>query len=156
VPCLPACRRLLTHGCGTLDLHCYARSSKRRQPEGPAFRNWTQHLGEAPYHAPLRASDVDGGSLGASPRRFLLRSSIGCDSKSGSNAGTATSSSRCWTCTHPAYAERYRRNKHRLGKQRGAKVAQIDIARKLTVAIWNMLTRNQSFAPRGAAYRLAA
>jgi transposase len=57
---------------------------------------------------------------------------------------------------HPAYAERYQRNKHRLGKQRGAKVAQIDIARKLTVAIWNMLTRNQSFAPRGAAYRLAA
>jgi transposase len=57
---------------------------------------------------------------------------------------------------HPAYAERYQRNKHRLGKQRGAKVAQIDIARKLTVAIWNMLTRNQSFAPRGAAFRLAA
>jgi transposase len=57
---------------------------------------------------------------------------------------------------HPAYAERYQRNKRRLGKQRGAKVAQIDIARKLTVAIWHMLTRNQSFAPRGAAFRLAA
>ncbi len=27
---------------------------------------------------------------------------------------------------HPAYAERYQRNKKRLGKQRGAKVAQID------------------------------
>jgi transposase len=57
---------------------------------------------------------------------------------------------------HPAYAERYQRNKRRLGKQRGAKVAQVDIARKLTVAIWHMLTRNQSFAPRGAAFRLAA
>jgi transposase len=57
---------------------------------------------------------------------------------------------------HPAYAERYQRNKRRLGKQRGAKVAQVDIARKLTVAIWHMLTRNQSFAPRGAALRLAA
>jgi hypothetical protein len=43
---------------------------------------------------------------------------------------------------HPAYSERYQRNKRRLGKQRGAKVAQIDIARKLTVAIWQMLTRN--------------
>ena len=32
---------------------------------------------------------------------------------------------------HPAYRERYQRTKHRLGKQRGAKVAQIDIARKL-------------------------
>ena len=31
---------------------------------------------------------------------------------------------------HPAYAERYQRNKSRLGSQRGAKVAQIDIARK--------------------------
>ena len=57
---------------------------------------------------------------------------------------------------HPAYSERYQRNKRRLGKQRGAKVAQIDIARKLSVAIWHMLTRNQSFAPRGAALRLAA
>ena len=27
---------------------------------------------------------------------------------------------------HPAYAERYQRTKRRLGKQRGAKVAQID------------------------------
>jgi transposase len=57
---------------------------------------------------------------------------------------------------HPAYAERYQRNKRRLGKQRGAKVAQIDIARKLTVAIWHMLSRNESFAPKGAALRLAA
>jgi transposase len=57
---------------------------------------------------------------------------------------------------HPAYAERYQRQKRRLGKQRGAKVAQIDIARKLTVAIWHMLTHNESFAPEGAALRLAA
>ncbi len=34
---------------------------------------------------------------------------------------------------HPAYAERYQRTKRRLGKQRGAKVAQIDIARRLSV-----------------------
>jgi transposase len=57
---------------------------------------------------------------------------------------------------HPAYAERYQRNKRRLGKQRGAKVAQIDVARRLAHAIWHMLTRNQPFAPRGAAFRLAA
>jgi len=48
----------------------------------------------------------------------------------------------------------------RLGKQRGAKIAQIDIARKLIEAIWHMLTRNQPFAstpaPGGAAFRLAA
>jgi transposase len=57
---------------------------------------------------------------------------------------------------HPAYAERYQRNKRRLGKQRGAKVAQIDIARRLAHAIWHMLSRNEKFAPRGAAVRLAA
>jgi transposase len=57
---------------------------------------------------------------------------------------------------HPAYAQRYQRNKRRLGKQRGAKVAQVDIARRLTHAIWQMLSRNQQFAPRGATFRLAA
>jgi transposase len=57
---------------------------------------------------------------------------------------------------HPAYAERYQRNKKRLGKQRGAKVAQIDIARRLAHAIWHMLSRQEKFAPRGAALRLAA
>ena len=59
---------------------------------------------------------------------------------------------------HPAYAERYQRNKRRLGRQRGAKVAQIDIARKLTEAIWHMLTTNQPFtpAPGGSTFRLAA
>jgi len=57
---------------------------------------------------------------------------------------------------HPAYSERYQRNKRRLGKQRGAKVAQIDIARRLAHAIWHMLSRQEEFAPRGAAFRLAA
>jgi transposase len=57
---------------------------------------------------------------------------------------------------HPAYSERYQRTKRRLGKQRGAKVAQVDIARRLAHAIWHMLSRNQEFAPRGAAFRLAA
>jgi transposase len=57
---------------------------------------------------------------------------------------------------HPAYAERYQRTKKRLGKQRGPRVAQIDIARRLAHAIWHMLTRNQKFAPRGATFRLAA
>jgi transposase len=57
---------------------------------------------------------------------------------------------------HPAYSERYRRTKRRLGKQRGAKVAQIDLARRLAHAIWHMLSRQEKFAPRGATFRLAA
>ena len=40
--------------------------------------------------------------------------------------------------------------KARLGKQRGTKVAQVDLARRLAEAIWHMLTRNQPFAPAGA------
>jgi transposase len=57
---------------------------------------------------------------------------------------------------HPAYKERYQKTKARLGRQRGAKIAQVDIARRLCEAIWHMLTRNQPFAPAGAAFRLAA
>jgi transposase len=57
---------------------------------------------------------------------------------------------------HPLYNQRYQHTKRRLDRQRGAKVAQIDLARKLTEAIWYMLTRNQPFAPPSATVRLAA
>jgi transposase len=57
---------------------------------------------------------------------------------------------------HPVYSERYQRTKRRLGKQRGPKVAKIELARRLAEAIWHMLTRNQPFAPAGAVSRLAA
>jgi transposase len=59
-------------------------------------------------------------------------------------------------CRHEIYRERYQTNKRRLGKQRGAKVAQVDIARRLAEAIWYMLTRDQPFAPAGATRALAA
>jgi transposase len=59
-------------------------------------------------------------------------------------------------CTHPAYRDRYQQTKARIGKQRGAKVAQVDLARRLTEAIWHMLTREQPFAPKGATDPLAA
>ena len=54
------------------------------------------------------------------------------------------------------YVEHYRATRKRLGRQRGPKVAQIDLSRKLTEAIWHMLTRNQPFAPAGATKSLAA
>jgi transposase len=59
-------------------------------------------------------------------------------------------------CRHPLYRERYQRTKRRLGKQRGTKVAQVDLARRLAEAIWHMLTREQPFAPAGARCALAA
>jgi hypothetical protein len=49
--------------------------------------------------------------------------------------------------------------KRRLGNERGAKLAQIEVARRLTYAIWHILTNNEPFdaaAPGGAAFRLAA
>jgi transposase len=49
-------------------------------------------------------------------------------------------------CKHPLYAERYQRTKKRLGRQRGAKVAQVELARRLAHAIWFMLHREQPFA----------
>ena len=61
--------------------------------------------------------------------------------------------------SHPLYREHYQRTKRRLGRQRGAKVAQIELARKLTEAIWYMLTPNQPFkpfAPAGAIFALTA
>jgi transposase len=59
-------------------------------------------------------------------------------------------------CTAPAYRDRYQRTKARIGKQRGAKVAQVDLARRLSEAIWHMLTREQPFAQAGATDPLAA
>ena len=54
------------------------------------------------------------------------------------------------------YRPLYERTKVRLGKQRGPKVAAIVVARKLSEAIWHMLTRNQPFAQAGATSALAA
>jgi transposase len=48
------------------------------------------------------------------------------------------------------------KTKARIGRQRGAKVAQVDLARRRAEAIWHMLTRNQPFAPAGATDPLAA
>ena len=56
----------------------------------------------------------------------------------------------------PVYQARYQAIKHRLGRQRGAQVATVDVARQLAEAIWYMLTRHQPFAPRGATRVLAA
>ena len=57
---------------------------------------------------------------------------------------------------HPGYVGHYQRTKIRLGHQRGAKVARIEIARKLTEAIWHMLTKGEPFAPAGPSQTLAA
>lgn len=56
----------------------------------------------------------------------------------------------------PPYRDRYQSIKRRLGEQRGPQVATVDVARKLTEAIWYMLSRNRPFAPAGATYALVA
>lgn len=57
---------------------------------------------------------------------------------------------------HPAYRQRYERTAKRLGRQRGKKIARVDIARKLAEAAWHMLTRQEPFAPAGVTASLAA
>ena len=57
---------------------------------------------------------------------------------------------------HPLYVDHYQRTKVRLGRQRGAKVARVEIARRLTEAIWHMLTKGEPFAPAGPTKTLAA
>jgi transposase len=59
-------------------------------------------------------------------------------------------------CTSATYRDRYQQTKARIGKQRGAKVAQVDLARRLSEAIWHMLSRGERFAPKGATDPLAA
>ena len=48
---------------------------------------------------------------------------------------------------HPAYREHYERTARRLGRQRGSKVARVELARELAGAIWHMLTKAEPFAP---------
>jgi transposase len=57
---------------------------------------------------------------------------------------------------HPLYRPVLERKRAQLGRKRGTKIAAIDVARRLTEAIWHMLTRNEPFAPAGAAGSLAA
>lgn len=57
---------------------------------------------------------------------------------------------------HPAYREHYERTARRLGKQRGNKVARVEVARKLAEAIWHMLTKSEPFAPARSQSPLAA
>jgi transposase len=48
---------------------------------------------------------------------------------------------------HPIYRDHYQATKARLGRQRGAKVARVEVARKLAEAIWHMCTTGSQFAP---------
>jgi transposase len=56
----------------------------------------------------------------------------------------------------PRYVERYERTKRRLGRQRGAKVARVELARQLAEAIWHVLTQNEPFRSAGPAIWLVA
>lgn len=48
---------------------------------------------------------------------------------------------------HPLYKEHYQRTARRLGRQRGKKVARVELARSLAEAIFYMLKKNEPFTP---------
>jgi len=54
---------------------------------------------------------------------------------------------------HAAYAEHYERTAKRLGRQRGNKVARVEVARKLAEAIFYVLKKGEPFAPYVASPR---
>ena len=57
---------------------------------------------------------------------------------------------------HPPYHELAERMRNRHGRARGSNIAAIETARRLSQAIWHMLSNDQPFAPAGAPLRLAA
>jgi len=56
----------------------------------------------------------------------------------------------------PRYRPLVERMRARHGRKRGSKIAAIEIGRRLSEAIWHMLTNDQPFAPAGAPTPLAA
>jgi transposase len=57
---------------------------------------------------------------------------------------------------NPRYRPIVTRMRARHGRTRGSKIAAIEIARRLTEAIWHMLTNDRPFAPAGAPTPVAA
>jgi len=57
---------------------------------------------------------------------------------------------------YPPYRELAETMRDRHGRARGGNIAAVETGRRLSEAIWHMLTNDQPFAPAGARYRLAA
>ena len=57
---------------------------------------------------------------------------------------------------HERYARKYDHTKRRLGKQRGSRIARVELARELATVIWYMLTRQEPFRAGGPAFCLVA
>ena len=57
---------------------------------------------------------------------------------------------------YPPYRDIRDRMQQRHGRKRGTKIAAIEIGRRLSEAIWHMLTTNTPFAPAGTTASLAA
>jgi hypothetical protein len=98
--------------------------------------------------------------VGAEPAQLTNQANATCAARS-PNKGPkylrwALVEAATHACTAAVYRDRYQQTKARIGKQRGAKVAQVDLARRLAEAIWHMLSRDQPFAPTGATDPLAA
>ncbi|MGD0863709.1 MAG: hypothetical protein ABSA21_13305 [Candidatus Limnocylindrales bacterium] len=70
---------------------------------------------------------------------------------------TSTCEAATTAARNPRYHDRYERTKRRLGKQRGSKVARVEVARvELAGAIWYILTRQEPFRAGGPTCGLVA
>jgi transposase len=57
---------------------------------------------------------------------------------------------------HERFARKYEHTKRRLGKQRGSRIARVELARELATVIWHMLTRQEPFRAGGPSFCLVA
>ncbi|MGH2512045.1 MAG: IS110 family transposase [Candidatus Limnocylindrales bacterium] len=57
---------------------------------------------------------------------------------------------------HERFAPKYDHTKRRLGKQRGGRIARVELARELATVIWYMLTRQEPFRTAGPSFCLVA
>jgi hypothetical protein len=134
----------------TIRASCLTRAARRRSSAAPICGAWC-----VPGAAPKKLT----GYTGLCP---IVRQSGNRDVRGplAKNGPKYLRWALVEAATHAArdvrYRDRYERNKKRLGRQRGAKVARIDIARQLAEAIWHVLTKNEPFAPVGPAILLVA
>jgi hypothetical protein len=140
--CVPRAGRIVADGrpasgaCRSLGAARSCSEPRRSEPPEPR-RSCNQ-----PTTPPPAPPGGPSGSVRSTPTRSPRRSATSADLRR-ALIEAATHAARD---TH--YRERYERTRQRLGRQRSAKVARIDVARRLAEAIWNDLPRtNCSLGP---------
>jgi transposase len=126
--------------------HPYVPHDRARDRVGPRLRDRLGDIGRSPSPKKLT------GHTGLCPRvhRSGGKDHRGPLSKDGPRYPRwALIEAATHAARHPRLRDHHERTERRLGRQRGSKVARVEVARKLAEAIRFMLTRDEDFAPAG-------